>query len=331
MAYLYQTPELTTPGSAVAEQLQNILTNRRAMAQQKFMNELQQQNMRSEMAYRQQQARSLETEREARAQEYKDFGAFRQAEAARAQNQAGADQRMMDRVDDMINNNGQNGNPALSPDVIKQLWMARLGGPQAIRQVLGNIGKQDLATQKVGHIYEVSPTGKVTDTGIENPNGNIMHQLPQPYPTPATEMLWMTDHKGHNIPYNVDKRGLKVGAIDVPPEYAAQGYTWSGMGNNPTPGPRTPVKGLFDQKAYTAYLGALKAPNASPQARASAMNDFVSSITDPDVQSDVTTILKNPKLRGMSYDDLTNNGILTGDENHMNNVATILGIVRGSQ
>lgn len=74
-----------TPGSAVADQLQDILTKKRNDARQAMIDEINRKNMESEMSYRAEQAASSKEQREAHAQEYQ---AAAQARAAALADQA---------------------------------------------------------------------------------------------------------------------------------------------------------------------------------------------------------------------------------------------------
>ena len=76
-------PEFQTPGDAVAGQLQDILARKRAVARQSMLDQIQQQNMQSEMQYRAEQAASNKEQREAHAQDYLAQQRVRDAQTAR--------------------------------------------------------------------------------------------------------------------------------------------------------------------------------------------------------------------------------------------------------
>jgi hypothetical protein len=61
---------------------------------------------------------------------------------------------------------------------------------------------------------------------------------------------------------------------------------------------------LYDKAAYNSLQSALRSSTASPEAKKSALNNFMNSITDLNVRADAATVKSNPRTANMSKDDL---------------------------
>jgi hypothetical protein len=82
---------------------------------------------------------------------------------------------------------------------------------------------------------------------------------------------------------------------------------------------------LYGGKEYQQYQAALKGSGANAAAsRSSARANFIRSIKDPLVIADLTAILQDKVGRAKPFEQLVQEGKLTGDESHLYKMKTIL-------
>ena len=164
-----------TPGSAVADQLQEILARRRADARQQLLDQIGAAQAASEMDYRAKSAASLEESRQASAEQ-------RRAQAAKTTADANELARRQKAMNDFQI-------PAdADEDIETQFNTAKqLGDWDLFKTVLTNMGNM-AKKRSGGDMFIVHPGGRLEDTGIWNDNGPVFHQLPQPNASGTPQM-----------------------------------------------------------------------------------------------------------------------------------------------
>lgn len=321
-----------TPGSAVASTIQDILETKRKESRQAMLDELQRQNVTSEMKTREDQAATNKEYREGLISDRKGKEADRNKTQQRFQ--ALSDYASQQYPNDPTEN---------------QMWRVMEQDPERGEQLFAT-----LMSKKLGEtdkhpwepVFHTDRSGNTWDTGVTAPTGAhftnepapqqpnastlpSLYQIERPNPAdpakPLTVPMWLTP--GQQI-----EQGKPLSRPPVGPTQPGQAPVVPQVrkGNEPAPTAPKPTT-AYNAQAYGMYQAALRSgsPNAAP-ARLSARQAFVNTITDPAVKQDIIQILQHPQLKKMTSDQLIQSGALTNTESdpqHREKVKAILDLI----
>lgn len=184
-----------TPGSAVADKLQEILTSRRLEARQAMLDQLNTRNVESQMEERKASMDSLAEQRAATAE-------WRKAQAQGVTDKQGEVQRRRQGISAFM------ASPEFSqldPSIRQQMSLANTtGDDDLLRTIITNMGHKP--GPEGGEVYTISPTGEMVDTGGWDPRGPQYHQLPNIPREPAP----VREHK-QDVGPELDPTGKPTG------------------------------------------------------------------------------------------------------------------------
>lgn len=281
----------TTPGSAVADTLQNILARKRAESRQQLMDQIQMANMGSEMNYRSAQAEGLKDYHEARADELKALAQKRSEEATHRQ-------KVMDFLDNMLTNLPKDADP----NVVKQLQLARAtGDTTSINDIIKNLKP---TKAQGGFIWTMDKNGNPYNTGKQMGAGDTFHYEPKiqfpPQPHQPSLVFGKDKKTGQQLVFEADPVNHKF----IPYQMPTGDIDFEGR----TIPKESPDKfGKVTPQTKSAYLTLrqswLKDPsNANvndmfTKAGQQFINEYGAS---PDVTSVVSNAWGNPKARTLT-------------------------------
>lgn len=310
----------TTPGSAVANQLQQILLQKRNQQRQDMMDQLNAQNVQSQMQYRQDQAETNKSYRDAWA---------RQRDALAAEEQDKANRR----TQTLANFDNYMQSPAFSqldPSIQQQFRAARISGdPQELTKVIGNMGAMNKPNPYPGgELYEMDPDSRETnDTGIwlNGVRGDQVKAL-QRTPRPPASEVTPQPFTRTDIPNdpNDPSKGVHTETRWVAPNQSwEQGRPLAVGGavrNYREPPPAKLPKGVSDAQ-WKLYTGARNAWLANPsdakaeQELKDQANRVISLYpASPEVKQHVKDAFSNPAYRKATSQQLLATATSGSDE-----------------
>ena len=342
-------PNMTTPGSAVADTLQAILADKRAEARQIMLDELNRRNTESEMTARQEQADTNKMYREAyKAQRDQNIATSKATQDrlravstwAAAQNPDNDEE--LKTAFQFIQQDPERGEQLLQAILARKLSNDAKSKKNMVpgyyfdpkTQSLKPLMK-DLPAPLVGQepymVTEGSQPHFETMSGMTGPQGPQPQPflVPEPDPNNPGKFIQVAHWFGGQFGYTPNDKNRMfptpvpiVGPRDPnapPPVTPPQDlHRVTGIAN-------TKVPGFYDTAALEAYQSALKSagPNAAA-ARASTRSVLVNSIKDPSVRMDLQQILSHPEGRKKTADELVAAGVLSGTPDHIAMVKEIL-------
>lgn len=317
--------ETMTPGSAVADTLQQILAQRRAEAHSNLMEEIAKQNSDSEAQYRLDQASTNKMYREGLVSDRKDKERERQQTESRLGEAAKfATSQLATETDPFM----------------KSMWGYIAANPERSEQFLAQImARKEAQNKPLVPAYRL-PYGKSQAEAVMVPGappliGNQPLMVPQGDPRELIHDAQPNQppSPGSSIGFEVvndkgEKNFFMVPAHQVGMPTPPPGWKFTGMRVGVDNPPKLDLTSPYGAKEYQEYQAAIKGsgPNAAAS-RSSARANFIRSIRDPQVLSDINTILGDPIGRTKTYDELLKSGNLTGPPDYLEKMRVVLGAI----
>lgn len=348
-------------GYNVGNTLESILTQQRNDKRQAMIDDINRQNIQSEIGARNEQADAARVYKESIAaknaqdlQDRKDNSARRQRFGDALKGISAQTVPPPNPLTGPIDPNDTTGDQTgasqapvpligqTAPGTAQALQLLQALGPDdpksdtLLQTIISGMSKPKTGTTRTGgYIWTSDRNGNPVNTGqwMEGVNGDQYHEKPAPQQPSAANVkqLYYIDEPSPTNP----KQMVKVAHWLYPGE---QPSPQNVMKNAPPAGVhRGNLSGkpiaLYDQKVLNGFQNSLRTAGSLHE-QLTKVNGFIATISDPDVKKDVGDIINDPDLQGVPFEELvmpnptTGQPVLAGEPEHLAKVREVLRLVR---